>query len=119
MSQPLAVIEALMAESIKQQMAPNRRYLSARERGEIAADAASVAVAVLLQHTGGNDHIIQSDGDTFPLQHPIAERINGDLFDCEIHAHIVAGEPLAKGRYRVTATGPEDIEITRIKEQHT
>lgn len=118
MSQSLAVIEALMAESIKQQMAPNRRYLSARERGEIAADAASVAVAVLLHHTGGNDHLLQSDGDTFTLQHPIAERINGDLFDCDIHAQITDTIALAKGRYRVTPS-ETGIDITILKEQHT
>lgn len=101
MSKSLAVLEALVAEGIKKQLTPNHRYLAAHERVAIASDAAAVAIAVLIDLTGGHDHTVQADGETFTLQHPLTERLTGDLFDCDIHKHIAAGEPLDKGRYRV------------------
>ncbi|MEI3845240.1 MULTISPECIES: DUF6085 family protein [unclassified Microbacterium] len=101
MSKSLAVLEALVAEGIKNQMAPHRRYLAAAERRSIATSAAAVAIAVLVDLTGGHDHIVQADGETFTLQHPLTERLTGDLFECEVYDHIAAGEPLEDGRYRV------------------
>lgn len=117
MSKSLHVIEALVAEGIRKQMTPNRKYLSTRERQEIADDAAAVAIAVLVDVTGGHDHIVRAEGDTFTLQHPLIERITDGLFDCEVHAHIAAGEPLEKGRYRVVATDSQDFELIPTKEQ--
>ncbi|MFD6699723.1 MULTISPECIES: DUF6085 family protein [unclassified Microbacterium] len=101
MSKSLHVLEALVAEGIKKQMTPNRRYLAASERKAIAEDAATVAIAALIDLTGGPDHIVVSDGETWTLQHPLTERLTGDLFDCEIAQHLAAGEPLEKGRYTV------------------
>lgn len=100
MSRSLDVLTALVAEGIKKQMTPYRRYLAAPERVAIANDAAAVAIAALVDLTGGPDHIVQADGETFTMQHPLTERLTGDLFDCEVHAHIAAGEPLEKGRYK-------------------
>lgn len=117
MSKSLHVIEALVAEGIRKQMAPNRRYLSAGERLSIAEDAAAVAIAVLVDMTGGHHHVVRSDGETFTLQHPLVERITDDLFDCEIHAHIAAGEPIAEGRYRVLMKDdPTDYDLIPLKE---
>ncbi|WP_193596115.1 DUF6085 family protein [Microbacterium sp. YJN-G] len=113
----LDVIEALVAEGIRKQMTPNRKYLAPAERSAIADDAAAVALAVLIDMTGGHHHIVQADGDTFTLQHPLTERLTGGLFDCEIHAHIAGGEPLEKGRYRVLMKDdPTDYDLIPLKE---
>lgn len=99
----LAVIEELVADGIRAQMS-RRKHLSAQERRSIADDAAAVALARLVDLTGGPDHIVQSDGRTFTLQHPLAERLTGDLLDCDIHQHLANGEHLESGRYRVEIT---------------
>ncbi len=111
------VIEALVAEGIRKQMTPRRKYLATRERIAIAEDAAAVAIAVLIDMTGGAHHVVKADGETFTLQHPLTERLTGDLFACDIHAHIAAGEPLEKGRYRVLMKDdPTDFDLIPLKE---
>ncbi|GAT73589.1 hypothetical protein MHM582_2083 [Microbacterium sp. HM58-2] len=117
MSQSLHVIEALVAEGIRKQMAPNRRYLSVGERQSIADDAAAVAIAVLVDITGGHDHIVRAEGDTFTLQHPLAERLTDDLFACEVHQHIADGEPLEPGRYKVVPTDSHTFDLIPTKDQ--
>lgn len=118
MSQSLEVITALVAEGIRKQMAANkRRYVAPRDRREIAEDAAAVAIAVLVDVTGGHDHIVRAEGDTFTLQHPLAERLTDDLFDCEVHAHIAAGEQLEPGRYKVVATDSHTFDLIPVKDQ--
>ncbi|WP_136056307.1 DUF6085 family protein [Microbacterium sp. K24] len=118
MSQSLDVITALVAEGIRKQMAANKqRYIVPRDRREIAEDAAAVAIAVLVDVTGGYDHIVRAEGDTFTLQHPLAERLTGDLFDCEIHQHIAAGEPLESGRYKVVPADSQTFDLIPVKDQ--
>lgn len=113
----LDVITALVAEGIRKNMGANRKYLAPAERTAIAHDNAAVALAVLIEVTGGHHHIVRSDGETFTLQHPLAERLKGDLFDCDIHAHIAAGEPLEEGRYRVlTHDDPNDFDLIPLKD---
>lgn len=112
----MAVLQDLVAEGIRKQMAPHRRYLAASARAAIADDAAAVAIAVLIDVTGGADHIVKSDGETFTLQHPLTERLTGDLFDCEIHAHIEAGDPIDKGRYRVVPNDNRSLKFIPTKE---
>ncbi|WP_417510625.1 DUF6085 family protein [Microbacterium sp.] len=116
MSRSVEVLTALVAEGIKKKMTPNRRYLAAPERVAIADDAAAVAIAALIDLTGGPDHIVQADGDAFMLQHPLTERLTGDLFDCEIHAHIAAGEPLEDGRYRVIPNDSKSFDLIPVKD---
>lgn len=113
----LDVIEALVAEGIRKNLDANRKYLAPRERTTVAEDSAAVAIAVLIDMTGGHHHILQSDGDTFTLQHPLTERLTGDLFDCDIHTHIAAGEPIERGRYRVLMNDdPTDVDLIPLKE---
>ena len=113
----LHVIEALVAEGIRKNIDANRKYLAPAERRAIADDGAAVALAVLIDMTGGHHHIVQADGETFTLQHPLAERLTGDLFDCPIHAHIAAGEPLEEGRYRVLMNDDQtDVDLIPLKE---
>lgn len=113
----LDVIEALVAEGIRKNIDSHRKYLAPRERREIADDSAAVALAVLIDMTGGHHHVVQADGETFTLQHPLTERLTGDLFDCSIHARIASGEPLEKGRYRVLMKDdPTDFDLIPLKE---
>lgn len=112
-SKSLAVIEALLADGIKTRL-NDRPYLALRERRAIAEDAAAVAIARLIDLTGGADHIMQSDGETFTLQHPLTERLTGDLLACEIHDHLAAGEHLEPGRYRVVPAESPEFTLERI-----
>ena len=113
----LHVIEALVAEGIRKNIDANRKYLAPAERRAIADDGAAVALAVLIDMTGGHHHIVQADGETFTLQHPLAERLTGDLFDCPIHAHIVVGESFEEGCYRVLMNDDQtDVYLILLKE---
>lgn len=60
---------------------------------------------------GETQHIVVLEQDTFSIQHPLRERLNGDLFDCGLHAWIVAldGPPRTPGRYRVTQDPNGDV----------
>lgn len=54
------------------------------------------------------EHIARFSEDAFVLQHPLRERLDGALFDCQIHRRI-ADEPAMPveepGIYRVVASG--------------
>ncbi|PRB09250.1 hypothetical protein CQ047_11265 [Microbacterium sp. MYb72] len=114
----LDVIEALLAEGMRKNLTANRKYISTAERTAIAKDSAAIAIAVLIDLTDGHDHIVRAEGDTFTLQHPLIERLNGDdLFSCDVHAHLASGEPLERGRYRVVATDSHDFELIPVKDQ--
>ncbi|HXS32224.1 MAG TPA: DUF6085 family protein [Solirubrobacterales bacterium] len=49
------------------------------------------------------EHIVVFTPTNFSIQHPLRERLDGELFDCELHAHLsnLGGPPVAPGRYRV------------------
>jgi hypothetical protein len=112
----LDVITALVSEGIQKNLRAHRKYIAAPERRDIADDSASVALAVLIDMTGGHHHIVQSDGETFTLQHPLAERLTGDLLDCDLLAAIRAGGRIGKGRYRVLLNDDEDVDLIPMKE---
>lgn len=68
------------------------------------------AVTKLLAVKPETDHIVLfAEDDGFTLQHPVRERIAGNLFDCELHEYLVslAGPPVLPGRYRVVVVPPE------------
>lgn len=117
MSQSLEVITALVADGIRKHMTANRKYIAASERAAISADSAAVAIAVLVDLTDGHDHIVRSDGDTFTLQHPLIERLTGDLFICDVHAHLATGKPLEAGRYKVVPTDSHTFDLIPAKDQ--
>lgn len=52
------------------------------------------------------EHIVIIDVDTFNVQHPLRERIDGALFSCDLHTWLrdLDGPPHRPGRYR--ARGP-------------
>lgn len=48
------------------------------------------------------EHIVVYGEETFSLKHPLRERIEGELFECAIHAHL-ASQPrpaMTPGTYR-------------------
>ncbi len=60
------------------------------------------AVADLLEHRE-TEHVVQLGETSFDVQHPLRERLNGDLFRCDVHARIAAlGPPRRPGLYRVS-----------------
>lgn len=52
------------------------------------------------------EHIVVLTADGFSIQHPLRERLEGELFDCGLHRILSAAEgpPWLPGRYR--ARGP-------------
>jgi len=60
------------------------------------------AVAALLKDQE-TEHIVVIEEHTFSIQHPLRERLDGELFVCGLHAWISAlsGPPKKSGRYRV------------------
>lgn len=55
------------------------------------------------------EHIVLVDEGGFSLQHPLRERVDGELFDCQVHGRMrgLDGPPAAPGRYRVTIHQPD------------
>jgi hypothetical protein len=54
-----------------------------------------------------HEHIAVLGEDTFSIQHPLRERLNGELFECPLHAYVseLDGPPRRPGRYRVRQSG--------------
>jgi hypothetical protein len=79
-------------------------YITCRNLGCPEPDA----VVQLLEVPPETGHIVVFSGDdTFTIQHPVIERLKGELFACELHGYLVslAGPPVAPGRYRVEKYG--------------
>jgi hypothetical protein len=53
------------------------------------------------------EHIVLIYPDNFTVRHPLRERLDEALMDCQLHHHITSfdGPPVAPGRYRVTHDG--------------
>lgn len=57
-----------------------------------------------LLRTEETEHVVDLSATSFHIQHPLRERLDGSLFDCDLHKHITeygtgASDP---GRYRVS-----------------
>lgn len=50
---------------------------------------------------GETEHIVEFRNDNFSMQHPLRERLDGALYDCDLHISIAAldGPPVRPGRY--------------------
>lgn len=64
------------------------------------------AVATLLEDRE-TEHIVQFDTETFTIRHPLRERLDDALMECQLHTYIqgLAGPPVRPGRYRSRADG--------------
>jgi hypothetical protein len=52
------------------------------------------------------EHIVDLQPDGYSIKHPLAERINDALLDCDLHDHVQRMIPdAALGRYRVARSG--------------
>ena len=63
-------------------------------------------------HERETEHVVVIDEEGFNIQHPLRERLNGDMFDCGLHAWMRAlpGPPKKPGRYGVREQ-PEDSAV--------
>lgn len=55
------------------------------------------------------EHIVVFTEAGFDIQHPLRERLGGELFDCGLHAHCrsLTGPPTMPGRYRAVSRGSD------------
>jgi hypothetical protein len=91
----------------------------AAARAVVAAVRPHIVAEILADHE--TEHIADFGPDTFSLQHPLRERLEGSLFDCDLHERLSAAgcAPHPPGRYRVTYVDnlwgfePIDGEATR------
>lgn len=62
------------------------------------------AVATLLEERE-TEHVVVFSGEAFTVRHPLYERLDDVLMDCQLHHHIAAldGPPVEPGRYRALA----------------
>lgn len=53
-------------------------------------------------------HIVELTERDFRLQHPMRERLEGELFDCALHQFLngLDGPPRKPGRYEAVGDGP-------------
>jgi hypothetical protein len=60
------------------------------------------AVSVLLEDRE-TEHVVTFQAVGFTIQHPLRERLDGELEECEVHQLCLGltGRPMRTGRYRV------------------
>ncbi|MCI2958219.1 DUF6085 family protein [Agromyces atrinae] len=82
---------------------------------------AAVAALDSLCAIDGPEHIARFTANDFTIQHPLAERLNGSLMDCEFHAMCAAQSgPPGIGLYRITRNPVDGSPIAeRIEECST
>jgi hypothetical protein len=53
------------------------------------------------------EHLVQFDDDGFTVRHPLRERLDDALMQCDLHRHCASlpGPPDAPGRYRAVEQG--------------
>lgn len=66
--------------------------------------------------TSETEHVVQLNEYDFDLQHPLRERLNGDLFACELHDYLrkLDGPPRKPGRYQVSDDGRLWLEVPGV-----
>lgn len=60
------------------------------------------ATSLILQDPE-TEHVAKMTGDSWSVQHPLRERLDGDLFACDVHEALTElnGCPVTPGMYRV------------------
>lgn len=55
------------------------------------------------------EHVVVFTETNFTVQHPVRERLDGDLFTCQLHRWIAdhGGPPVKPGRYRATGSAED------------
>lgn len=78
---------------------------------------ATAALNHIVGYTGGAGHLVEYRTDGYTLQHPLTERLDGTLFDCDLDQHIQAldGPPALGFHYvflhegQLHSTAAEDV----------
>lgn len=67
------------------------------------------AVADLLLDHATPNHLVVLGPTSFSIQHPLRERLRGEMFHCPLHEYLntLSGPPRLKGRYRVIEQGDD------------
>lgn len=73
------------------------------------------AVDTLLDNAE-TEHVVLLDANTFTVQHPLRERLAGELWECGLHARIAGldGPPRTLGKYRVRIDAAVAWRWTRV-----
>src|SRR5688500_2844512 len=62
------------------------------------------------------EHVVDLGEEGFTLRHPVRERLDDALLDCDVHARLTSGgQPASTGRFRVKIESVEEpggIEMT-------
>lgn len=84
-------------------------------RAVVAAVRDHIIAEALGDHE--TEHIVEFEETTFGLQHPLSERLDGSLFDCQLHGRLrgLSGPPMRSGRYRVIEES-DHIRFESLKE---
>jgi len=55
------------------------------------------------------EHVVVIREEGFTVQHPLRERLKGELFDCGLHSYLtnLGGPPAKPGRYRARPDGDQ------------
>lgn len=56
------------------------------------------------------EHLVTFSDTAFTVRHPLRERLDDALMQCQLHEHIagLSGPPVQSGRYRALAEGPDE-----------
>lgn len=56
------------------------------------------------------EHLVTFSPTAFTVRHPLRERLDDALMECQLHEHIagLSGPPIEPGRYRALAEGPDE-----------
>lgn len=75
----------------------------------VARDCPDPTAADKVLADGEVEHIVTLEEEHFHIQHPLRERIDGELFACPLHAYLASldSPPVAPGRFRVAPGGDE------------
>ncbi len=67
------------------------------------------------------EHIVVFDETQFTVRHPLQERLDDALMECQLHRHIaaMAGPPVKPGRYRARLVSDDGAIIPRWTWQAT
>lgn len=67
---------------------------------------------------GETEHIVVLDDKGFVVEHPLRERLRGELFECQLHGWLraQAGPPFKPGRYRAREQEGDPVAPWRFEE---
>lgn len=110
---PFEIMRAAVRVGLGEDVVGDESIISA-----LTATIAHRALDALVEATGGPDHVLRVDEDGHvTVQHPLAERLDGSLFDCAVLGQVLRWDPLPPGDYRVWRDALGFLRPEAIEEQ--